>query len=63
MDNKLIFDMHKNPSRIHIKEGDETIKQKANNDNEEKDPVYIRYVGRKEVDKKRHMFLEHKALF
>ena len=55
--------MHKNPSRIHIKEGDETIKQKANNDNEEKDPVYIRYVGRKEVDKKRHMFLEHKALF
>ena len=63
IDNKLIFDMHKNPGKLHVKESDELIKLKANNDLEEKDPVYIRYVGRKEVDNKRHMFLVHKALF
>lgn len=55
--------MHKNPSKLHVKECDEITKQKANNDMEEKDPVYIRYVGRNEVDNKRHMFLEHKAMF
>lgn len=63
IDNKLIYDMHQNPNKLHEDNEVEDKQQATINRDEEKDPVYLRYVDRREVNRKRHMFLILKAQF
>jgi hypothetical protein len=53
--------MHQNPNKLHEDNEVEDKQQATINRDEEKDPVYLRYVDRREVNRKRHMFLILKA--